>query len=496
MTGLVGTDPVDAGTEGRDAGAELAPGDTSAAVCPSVSWESPRALALVIESRGEITFVRADGAREVVYRATAEVSTFSVHVAGKVVFVAGFESSPAQTHFEAAALAHDGHVLWRYRTVLPQSRYLHHIIVDERGAAAFGLREKLEDTIAVLPDGTAHELSGVSPLGVPDDGGWLPVTRVNTAPPAPRYVGFMQVGMTEPRALTRTRLWWPMPLVLGGARTGLVYLGAENGGWTLVEEHPDQVRAFPLPVPVSEQWFHVVRAGSRVLVAQGDVPTPRWLVDLDRGQVHTLPELPTPPPINSPARAEVIGAGRWFLGHDGLRPLWRLDTSTRELVTIDLARLAPLAPFDDARYCAAPPVLLDDGRLGVGLRGPSFGGFFVGHPGDSAWMPVGPAFSGVDVIGAGRVGATWIVHGGSFKDTFCPAMEQWTAPGPDDPAPLFGVGQYLIPPAPAKPLVLPLDARLESLHPSGLCGAIGGQVIDLLTDQKVPLPPDALTAWP
>jgi hypothetical protein len=507
MTGLAGTDGGDAGGGGQDAGAEATPGDASAEVppsdtatpavlCPSVPWESPRALALVVASEDEITFVRADGARQVVYRATAEVSSFQVRVAGKLVFVTGYESNPAETHFEAAALEHDGQVRWRYRTVLPESRYPHHVFVDARGAAAFGLRDRLETTIAVLPDGLAYELPGVSPLGVPDDDGWLPVTRVNTPPPAHDFVGFMQMGMTEPVPLTRPRLWSPTPLVLGGARTGLVYLGEENGHWTLFEEYPDQVRGFPLPVPVSEQWFHVDRLAGVVLVSPGTVPTPRWLIDLDAGQVHTLPALATPVPASEAGRARVLAAGRWLLGHDGLRPLWRLDTTTRELVTIDLARLAPLVPFDEARYCAAPPVLLDDGRLALGLRGPSFGGFFVGQPGDGAWTRIGPAFSGVDVIGGGRVGGTWILHASSFKDTFCPGPEQWTAPAPGDPAPLFGVGQYLVPPPPTPPLMLPVASGLHSLHSSGLCGVIDGQVIDLPTGQKVPLPPGATIAWP
>jgi len=480
---------------GLDAGGppDSAPG---APLCPSLTWERPRSLALVLASGGEITFVRADGSREVAYRATAEVSSLSVHLAGKLVFVAGFRADPGQTHFEAVALDHDGQVRWRHRTVLPGARYLHPVFVDGRGAAAFGLRGGLETTLTVLADGTAHELPGVSPLGLPDDAGWLAVSRLSPADPTHPAVGLMQVGMTEPRPLARRRLRWPMPLVLEAARTGLLYLGEENGRWTLVEEHPDQTREFPLPVPVSEQWFHVQRSGKWVLVAQGNEPAPRWLVDLEGGQLHALPALAAPRPIDGGRRPEVASAGRWFLGHDGLHPLWRLDAATRELVAVDLAPLAPLAPFDDARYCASPPGLLEDGRLALALRGPSFGGFFVGHPGHRDWMRVGHAFSGVDVLGGERTGGTWIVSAGSFEYTFCPPPAPWTAPGPGDPRPVFGLGLHLIPPAPALPLVLPPKSQIDSLHPTGLCGVIDGQIIDLPTGHQVALGARGSTAWP
>jgi hypothetical protein len=102
----------------------------------------------------------------------------------------------------------------------------------------------------------------------------------------------------------------------------------------------------------------------------------------------------------------------------------------------------------------------------------------------------------VDAISGQRIGATWIVGGQSLAQTFCLPADPWSAPAPGDPRPLVGVGTRLLGPAPAAPIDLPVDARIESFHPSGLCGVIDGQITDVITGDRVPLGVPSTSLWP
>jgi hypothetical protein len=404
----------------------------------------------------------------------------------------------------------------------------------------------------ILPDGTERAFDGIQAEGWPDPDGWLTVTFPSPKPGQPPEYGFANFRSGGVKRLARPFRVFPADRtrwLQNGNR--FVYLGLAAGVLDLVEETPTTIRVFPLGLPdddsvalrdanssvvVTTGWglprwrWHpedglrplplveprsspmlLHGAGRWLLLTSGErPPVPRYVLDLERLEIHAVPAVPAPPaPIPSYllARSAIQWAGdRWFLGDHGSRPAWRLDATTREIVSVDLARLAPLRPFRETATCpkdvSAHPHLAEDGRIGLGLRTDSMGGFYLGHPGEGAWTRLGLPVTGVDwLAGAAHPLANGFnISAGPFSrfGTGC-TSEPWSPPVAGPPRTVVGDSYQFMPPGGRDPVVVYEGSRPPGytwIDPSGRCMVSGTTLQDLVTGARAEVGPFEFLHWP
>jgi hypothetical protein len=160
-------------------------------------------------------------------------------------------------------------------------------------------------------------------------------------------------------------------------------------------------------------------------------------------------------------------SAEWALEEVDYVPAWLVHrpTNTRTPVRLDL--LAPLRPLR-GMYCNQT-TLLEDGRIGVGLRDESTAGFYVGNADGTGWERIGESLRDVTGIVATHVGKSWVVTASSGNNTYCPSFEPFAD---SDASVVAGDSLQLVAPG-LKPFVFRSDTQWTlgavSLDSTGTC---------------------------
>jgi hypothetical protein len=531
--------PPDAGT-GNDAVADGQPGDAepAAALCPSLPAGNPADPVLTVIEGTRIVTWRRDGTGTTVATFAAELAASRLLLGGDAMLAEGLWVIPGGDGGHSfvqdlVLLDRAGTVRWRYERQVPLSSWTYGVWLDEAGAATVALLDWYApgEGLVIRPDGSRAAVAGM-PLGPAGPDGWVPVadpvlSDLSAVGPA--------AGFSKPGTQERRRLGLPLaradllPIL---SQNRIIYLGAERGQTVLVVEGPTGrtqralegadvaalgVRATDSGVVVTmgeePRWLALASPerivavaalpdaqASRRLLVQGDMgiilaqgasgEAPAATVDLVTGAVHAV--------ATSPVGAKNVQiAGRWAVGVR-IVPIWRVDLSSGEAVTLDYADAAPLHAFENTACVGyAPTVLpLADGRVPVVLRDDARAGLFVGDQNRAPWRRIGSAVSGVDTLTSQLIGETWVIR--AIADTRLGCKTPWAAPADGSEPPIRGSSLQLVPPGDRPPLVV--DSANGSFpqltfHPSGRCVVFRGTAHDLPSGSSLDLRSAALAAW-
>jgi hypothetical protein len=237
-------------------------------------------------------------------------------------------------------------------------------------------------------------------------------------------------------------------------------------------ETPAEARSIALGTDApAESTFGVARSASRFVVAVDQ----RFvqIVEPVSGTVSAVDNAA----IDAIVGTDPLGNPNWYqiaiwsdsdfaLGGDYNEPRFLFDARTGSAEPVRLDLLAPLG-LVDSPYCG-DTLVLDDGRIGLGLRDSALAGFYVGKADGTGFERLGLPFRNVTAIGAVHVAQSWVLTGVSGIDSYCIKYEPFADASPDDPPALEGDIVQVVAPG-ALPLVLPEPSPAVTLDETGLC---------------------------
>jgi hypothetical protein len=248
---------------------------------------------------------------------------------------------------------------------------------------------------------------------------------------------------------------------------GQAYYLTDPTSLSLYLETPDEARAIALGIEApTASRFSAIQSTSRIVVAIDQQLAA--IVDPISGTVSA---------VDGSAIAAAVGTDSYeivatpdsdfVLGMmDYETPLFVFDALSGAAEPVRLDLLLPLTLLDSP-YCG-DTLVLNDGRIGLGLRDAAQAGFYVFEADGMGFERLGLPFRDVTAIGAERVAGTWVLTGVSGINSYCTAYEPFAAPASDDAPALEGDVVQILAPG-AEPLVLSGPAPLVRLDSTGLC---------------------------
>jgi hypothetical protein len=378
----------------------------------------------------------------------------------------------------------DWRVLWQRRSELLADLRTPRLGSDGQAVfEEFAFERSQPHAVVIAQDGQARVIEGVAPLSAPDADGWLAVQiAAETMSPWAVY-GFARAGEPAPRQLsaplhvpppaTEGRID-PTPVVEPDA--SLHYISDDGGELVLVHDRPDASESIGLGrAPDGEA--RLLPGRSAWLVTSFDpflfVERPWLAVDREGGEARavTVPDADDVSYV-SPAR------GDWFAvsyERDHQPRGWLNAATGRWLPTPEPpAGQRPLA----TEYCGSASVVLDDGRVLVGLRDDAIGGMFLVDAA-ARLTQIGAPIRDAVYVEAVRAGDTWQLSAIAPGRTYCPEPS-WPAPAPAADVLLRGGQTQLV--RGARSLVIDEGSHVALLEPNGHYAVVSSDETTVLHD--------------
>ncbi len=461
------------GGSASDAGQGGVEGSAFASLCSGAGWSSASQAVAVGLSGADVVVVSADGSQRVVATLgeaagipASDLRTGTVSTPDGAV-VSTWWSVPEPPDGETVLLDRAGNVVWQLPGIVHTNAWTNQPIAGATGMVATFLGE----TKLVLADGTISDL----PLGDQDgiyyfsdlqSDGWFGAMWAYDLELGPEGVdwhyGFLNLDGRPPRELATE------PATVQGVhgRGGQAYYLSDPTSLSLYLETPAEARSIALGIEApSATGYSAMMSKSRIVIAIDQRPSAT--VDPISGTVSAI----------DGATIDAMAGSDWYdivltpdsdfaLGMMNYEtPLFLLDTLSGAAEPVRLDLLAPLAPLDSP-YCG-DTLVLDDGRIGLGLRDAAHAGFYVAKADGTDFQRLGLPFRNVTAIRAEQVAGTWVLSGVSGINSYCSPFEPFAEPESSDPRALEGDVVQIVAPG-AEPLVLPGPA-LVSLDATGLC---------------------------
>lgn len=226
---------------------------------------------------------------------------------------------------------------------------------------------------------------------------------------------FLHVASGELRHLDVPDRHWSL---WGACFVALAQLAVE--GHAVRVHCADGSTVYPLPDAVAPDMVRVVEPDMAVVFQRS---VPHAVIDLGRGVLH---ELPTEV-FSSPAswmEIKSVANGDWYVVAQEATPLLRLDRRNGRIEEV-ASLLPPDAAAFDSGTCSRSPVLLDDGRLVLGLhRAEGLSGAYMEGQ-DGRWQLLGRPLHDVLVVSIRGTERAFVVRGHGGEPTSCLREYTW-----------------------------------------------------------------------